>query len=284
MKKEKNKPAENEYELTYEQKEELLYNAIGFDKNFFENEKLITALSEVENFNDIHGSFNEMKEQYYRKEKNERFKYLELLCLEYASTYDRLDINNLLPYIQKNVQNITESKITTSLSDQFRIDFEKPIYNFCKTGKRLVKFWEIERNIIQEINSDYNRDLTVNLWKISDEQKTNIYNALSKEKIIKYSGNCKPIVSMKNVIFIFKALHELKLIDESLISYKPVSKKETWKPDFIIAEFIQEISRKDSNGFNDTNIRDGKRDFYTTVNNSDSIDNIKTIIQSALTL
>jgi len=122
-----------------------------------------------------------------------------------------------------------------------------------------------------------------NLWLISDEEKHKIYIALNKEKILKYSGEGKPIISMKNVIPLFKTLHELQLIDESLIYNKSITKKETWKPDFIISEFVKESNRKDSTDFNDVNIKDGKRDFYTNINNRENIEKIKSIIQSALT-
>ena len=75
----------------------------------------------------------------------------------------------------------------------------------------------------------------------------------------------------------------INCIDESLIYNKSITKKETWKPDFIISEFVKESNRKDSTDFNDVNIKDGKRDFYTNINNRENIEKIKSIIQSALT-
>lgn len=138
----------------------------------------------------------------------------------------------------------------------------------------------IKKSNIQESEKPQVKE---NLWLINKEQKEKILTALNNKKILKYSGKGKPSGSIKNLILIFKSLHDLKMIDEDLIIKQTDVKDEVWKKDFIESEFIMNGNKP----FKKTTIRDGKRDYYTKFKSSEILDKqieeIKSIIQSALT-
>jgi|GEM_PF-6494444 len=114
-----------------------------------------------------------------------------------------------------------------------------------------------------------------NLWLISDEEKHKIYTALNNGKILKYSGKGKPTGKLENIILTFKALHNLKLIDENLIEYQTDVRDEVWKYEFILSEFKYD--------FKDTTPRDGKKNYYTNANHTEKLNCIETIIKDTLT-
>ena len=154
---------------------------------------------------------------------------------------------------------------------------ETSVFILLKDTKTL--FNEIEKSLTtpaekttekKALNETDSRDL----WKVP-EKKHGIYAALVNEKILKFSENGKPTGKIENLILTFKALHDLKLIDEDLIERQTDTRDEVWRKEFFITEFDRV--------FKDTTVRDGKRDYYTNVDNTGKLDRIKSIIQSALT-
>ena len=128
---------------------------------------------------------------------------------------------------------------------------------------------------------------TGSYWTVPDEEKKIILSTLSEKGIIKCSGEGKPVVTMKNALYLQKALHELKMIDEGLIWYT-LEGKETWEYSFIRSEFTRDIKKdrvKKTDNFEYQNkLPQGKRYYF---NNSpidtDHLKDIKETIESALT-
>jgi hypothetical protein len=121
-----------------------------------------------------------------------------------------------------------------------------------------------------------------NLWT-KPVNKNAIWEALAEKKIVKYSGTGKPTASPENAVYIMKALHELTLIDESLIYITILEKKEKWSYSFIISEIVLEgkenLERKEL----ETKLAQAKKyHFSARQPDREHLEKIKTIIKSTL--
>lgn len=222
-------------------------------------------------------TFTEQQEKIYKEKKCEFYKYLYPYCIDLSAKKS----NDLCYKIFNELLINFETK-----KDYYKKKFDEIQEAYKKLDDKIYHA-SLYKEMVDSLDNFFNDiireyEYKKYLWTIDFITKANIFLSLQKEEIIVLSNSdnserWKPIVSMINALYLFKALHNLKAINNDLIRYATNKDKEEWKPEFIINEF-----KRDEGVFTIKNIEQNKSKFYKNKNCQSEIDKIMEIIKPAL--